>query len=54
MEHSEVHQNNKLMAKKVFEFFKHKMGITVEYSVHPIFKKPISIYSISKIDNENV
>ncbi|XP_053974794.1 uncharacterized protein LOC128874268 [Hylaeus volcanicus] len=52
MEHSEVHGNNKLIAKKMMEFCKHRMGLTVEYAVHPILKKPISVYSISKIDKE--
>ncbi|XP_043263643.1 nudix hydrolase 7 isoform X1 [Colletes gigas] len=51
VEHSEVHSNNKLLAKKMLEFLNHRMGITVEYLVHPVLKKPVSVYSISKIDN---
>ena len=50
-EHPEVYETNKLVAKKMMEFFKHRMGLAVEYGVHPIIKKPISIYTISKIDD---
>ncbi|XP_003702578.2 uncharacterized protein LOC100875788 isoform X1 [Megachile rotundata] len=49
LEHSEVHDNNKMVARKMLEFLEHRMGITVEYGEHPIFKKPIAMYSISKI-----
>lgn len=51
MEHSEVYETNKMVAKKMMEFFKHRMGLAVECGVHPIIKKPISIYTISKIDD---
>ncbi|XP_031831760.1 uncharacterized protein LOC116426650 isoform X2 [Nomia melanderi] len=45
--HSEVHGNNKLVARKMLEFFKHKMGLTVEYAQHPISNKPIAVYTIT-------
>ncbi|CAK9803869.1 Nudix hydrolase 8 [Anthophora plagiata] len=51
LEHPEVHENNKLIVKKMLEFFKHRMGVTVEYALHPISQKPICVYSISKINN---
>ncbi|XP_076763982.1 uncharacterized protein LOC143431272 [Xylocopa sonorina] len=50
LEHSEVHENNKLIARKVLEFFKHRMGIAVQHELHSITNKPICIYNISKID----
>lgn len=51
MEHSEVYETNKMVAKKMMEFFEHRMGLGVESGVHPVIKKPICIYTISKIDD---
>lgn len=51
LKHSDVHENNRLIAKKMLEFFKHKIGIIAEYNRHSITNKPICIYSISKINN---
>ncbi|XP_076646111.1 uncharacterized protein LOC143355287 [Halictus rubicundus] len=50
VEHPEVHTNNKLVARKMLEFFDHKIGFTVEYARHPTLKKPISMYTMSKVD----
>lgn len=51
LKHSDVHENNRLIAKKMLEFFKHKIGIIVEHNRHSITNKPICIYSVSKINN---
>ncbi|XP_066592310.1 uncharacterized protein [Prorops nasuta] len=48
-QHPEVHNNNKTFAKHMQDFLKHKMGITVEYGIHPITKKPICVYSINHV-----
>ncbi|XP_076379266.1 uncharacterized protein LOC143259741 [Megalopta genalis] len=50
LNHSEVHANNKLVARKMLEFFEHKMGVTINYTEHPTLKKPIAMYTISKVD----
>ena len=50
LKHSEVHENNKLVARKMLELLEHRMGIVVEYTQHPITKKPISVYTISRIN----
>lgn len=50
LEHSEVDQHNKLIARKMLEFFDHKIGFTVEYSQHAILKKPIALYTMSKVN----
>ncbi|XP_014207118.1 nucleoside diphosphate-linked moiety X motif 6 isoform X2 [Copidosoma floridanum] len=44
-----VHQNNRLLASKVKEHLDHRMGITVDNAIHPITKKPLRVYSLSKI-----
>ncbi|XP_033350342.1 nudix hydrolase 8 [Bombus vosnesenskii] len=49
LEHPEVSENNKQIAKKIMEFFKHKMGIVVNHEIHFATNKPICVYSISKI-----
>ncbi|XP_015179529.1 PREDICTED: nudix hydrolase 7 isoform X1 [Polistes dominula] len=45
--HPEVHENNRLLAKKMIEFLKNPIGITAEHGIHPITKKPLCVYSIS-------
>ncbi|XP_076243138.1 uncharacterized protein LOC143184642 [Calliopsis andreniformis] len=51
IKNSEVNENNKIIARKMSEFLKHRMGLSLEHSVHPIVKKPVCIYSISKIND---
>lgn len=50
LEHSEVSENSKQIAKTILEFFKHKMGIVVNQEIHFATNKPIFIYSISKVN----
>lgn len=50
MGHPEVFEHNKWVAKKMLELLKHKMSIVMEHSVHPITKKPVSIYGVSKVN----
>ncbi|XP_031782400.2 nudix hydrolase 8 [Nasonia vitripennis] len=45
--HPHVHDNNRLLASKVMEYLEHGMGITVTQAIHPINKKPISVYSVA-------
>ncbi|KZC13923.1 Nudix hydrolase 8 [Dufourea novaeangliae] len=52
LEHSEVHENNKLVARKMLEFFEHRMGITIQYEQHPVLKKRMAIYTLTKINDE--
>lgn len=49
-EHPEVHENNRAFARKMLDILRHKMGLTVDYALHPISKKPICVYSISNLD----
>lgn len=51
IKHPEVHENNRMIARKMQEFFKHRMGLTVEHAMHPIVKRPVSVYTISKIND---
>lgn len=50
MQHPEVHANNKILATKTIDFFRHRMGMIVNYGIHPITKKQICVYSIEHID----
>lgn len=50
-EHPEVHENNRVFAKKLIDFLEHRMGIRVEHAMHPITKKPISVYTVSRLDS---
>lgn len=47
--HPAVHENNRVLAKLLMEFLEHRMGLTVNHTVHPITKKPICVYNISKV-----
>lgn len=47
MKHPQVHENNRLLAKKMMQFLENPIGITVEHGIHPITKKPLCVYSIS-------
>ncbi|XP_035734948.1 nudix hydrolase 7-like isoform X1 [Vespa mandarinia] len=52
LQHPEVHETNRIFAKKMIEFLKNPIGITAEHGTHPITKKPICIYSI--LMNKNI
>lgn len=47
LQHPQVHENNRILAKKMIEFLKNPLGITVDHGIHPITKKPLCVYSIS-------
>ncbi|XP_048504910.1 nucleoside diphosphate-linked moiety X motif 6 isoform X2 [Athalia rosae] len=49
--HPEVHEHNRLVARKFIELRSHKTGVVVENMIHPSLKKPVSIFSISKMEN---
>lgn len=50
-EHPEVHTNNQAFARKLQQFLEHRMGMRVERAMHPISKKPIAVYSVSKVES---
>ena len=46
--HPNVHKNNRSLAQRVLEYLNHKTGIFMTTEIHPLTKKPIHIFSISK------